>query len=98
MPLHYFHKNRLSKIKSLLDPSLLNRGYTLFREGKVDFCYLDPSTEVYFFDVAGNIEPSYAVSICLESHPGDELNLEKGLLQFLNDPGRRQLSGSSGRR
>jgi hypothetical protein len=43
------HKNQLAKIKSYLDPVLLNRGYTIFRDEKVDFLYFDPSEETYCF-------------------------------------------------
>ncbi|WP_163380605.1 DEAD/DEAH box helicase [Cyclobacterium sp. SYSU L10401] len=86
MSLPFFHKSQLSKIKSFLDPTLLNRGFTLFREGKVDFIYFDPAKEIYFFDVAGNMEPFYSVSISLEQLNRNVLRDEKGFEKLPDKP------------
>ncbi|NHE56788.1 DEAD/DEAH box helicase family protein [Cyclobacterium sp. GBPx2] len=86
MSLPFFHKSQLSKIKSLLEPNLLNRGFTLFREGKVDFIYFDPAKEIYFFDVAGNMEPFYSVSISLEQLNRNVLRDEKGFEKLPDKP------------
>jgi len=80
MSLSYYHRNQVSKIKSSLAPQLLNRGFTIFSDNKVNFIYLDAATEVYYFEIEGNLEPFYPVSICL-----DPLALHrstKGFLEF----------------
>ncbi len=66
MSLPFLHKSQLDKLKSFVNPVLLNRGYTLFSDKKVEFVYYSPADETYFFEVEGNLEPYYSVRICLE--------------------------------
>lgn len=66
MSLPFLHKSQLDKLKSFVNPVLLNRGYSIYRDEKVEFVYYDPDEETYFFEVEGNLEPYYSVRICLE--------------------------------
>ncbi|WP_162342396.1 hypothetical protein [Cyclobacterium salsum] len=51
MSLPFLHKSQLDKLKSFVNPVLLNRGYTLFSDKKVEFVYYNPADETYFFEV-----------------------------------------------
>ena len=79
------HKSQLAKIKSYLDPVLLNRGYTIFRDEKVDFIYYDQSEETYSFEVEGNTEPFYSVTICLDYSVLYQFRSGRGYIQFSDD-------------
>ncbi|MEX2513985.1 MAG: SNF2-related protein [Cyclobacteriaceae bacterium] len=81
MGLSNFHRSQISKIKSGLAPQLLNRGFSIFKDKKVDFIYLDAAIEEYYFEVEGILEPFYPVSICLDPmalHPSGV----KGIYEF----------------
>ncbi|MEX2565732.1 MAG: DEAD/DEAH box helicase [Cyclobacteriaceae bacterium] len=84
MDLSYNHRNQLSKIKSGLAPKLLNRGFSIFSGKKVDFIYFDAAIEVYYFEIEGNTEPFYAVSICLDPLTFNQ-SFRKGFGGFSSD-------------